>query len=311
MHNITKRSAVLSMAFVLATVGAVTAYAAGLTNKKVTLGNENPSQSTSYNFTFTAGSATTIKRVEIQFGTTQGGTTLPTGMTTTGASLASTSNLGSGGTWAGSFGTNGLLSIANAANTGTPAAGITANFNSITNSSSTGTYYARITSYDAATGGTAIDQDDVAFPIANSSVNVTASVGETLSYSLSANSIALGTLNNASTSTGSHTMTVSTNAQGGYAITGQGNQLTAGSNTIPFTTDSAVTTGQSEYGVAFSGATGHPAGDRDLTSSQTVASSSAPANAAQTTATYKASIAGTQAAGNYTSTVTYVATATF
>ncbi len=312
MRNITKRSAALSLAFVLATAGAASVYAAGLTNAKVTLGNQNPSQSTTYNFEFSPVSSTTIKRVEIQFGTAQGGSTVPTGMTTTGGSLASTSNLGAAGTWTGDFTTNGLVKANNATNTGAPSANATVNLASLANSSATGTYYARISTYDTATtGGTLIDQGDVAFTVTNSTVNVTAAVGETLSYSLSSTSVALGTLSSSATNSGTHTMAVSTNAAGGYAITGSGSTLTDGSKNVPFTLDSAVTTGVSEYGVAFSGATGHPAGDRNMSTSQTVASSSAPASNATTTATYKASIAGTQAAGNYTSAITYVATATF
>ncbi|MEX2209403.1 MAG: hypothetical protein WD603_03775 [Patescibacteria group bacterium] len=300
----------LVAAFVLSLATATAVYAAGMGDTSVTLTNENPSATgVGYTFEFnpeTTGS--TIRRVEFQVGTTQGGSTVPTGMTTTSASLGTVSGLS--GTWTEDVSVNGLLEISNATGS-TPTNPLSVEFTGIDNSSVEGTYYFRISTYDADTGGNLIDQDDVAFPIESSTVTVSADVGQTLSFALSATSANLGTLSDSSVSTDDHTLTVSTNASGGYTLTGQGSTLTSGSDTVPFVTDGTVTTGVSEYGVAFAGASGHPAGDQDLTTTTTVASSTGPVSNATTTATYKASIVASQPAGSYQSSITYIATATF
>ncbi len=301
----------LVAAFVLSLATATVVYAAGMGDTSVTLTNQNPSETgVGYTFEFnpeTTGS--TIRRVEFQVGTTQGGTTVPTGMTTTGGSLGTVSGLS--GTWTGDLAsTNGLMTITNSTGS-TPTNPVSVEFTGIDNSSVEGTYYFRISTYDADTGGNLIDQDDVAFPIESSTVTVSADVGQTLSFALSATSADLGTLSDSAVSTDDHTLTVSTNASGGYSLTGEGSTLTSGSDTIPFVTDGTVTTGVSEYGVAFSGASGHPAGDQDLSTATTVASSTGPTSNATTTATYKASIDASQPAGSYTSAITYIATATF
>lgn len=310
MRSTRPKLAHLAMAFVLALAGVTAAYAAGLGDKSVTPTNENPSEA-NVGYTFEINPATTgstIRRVEFQVGTTQGGTTVPTSMTTTGASLGTVSGLS--GTWTEDVSANGLLKITNATGS-TPTNPVSIEFEDITNSSIEGTYYFRVSTYDATTGGTLIDQDDMAFPIEDSTVTVSADVGQTLSFALSATAVNLGTLSDSSVSTDNHTLTVGTNASGGYTLTGQGSALASGSDTIPFVTDGTVTTGASEYGVAFAGAAGHPVGDRDLTNITTVASSTGPVSGATTTATYKASVAGSQPAGSYTSQITYIATATF
>lgn len=311
VSTIRRRPVEIGVAFLLVLAMAVSTIAAGMGAKKVTLTNENPS-ATSVGYTFSLNPATTgtpIERIEIQVGTTQGGSTVPTGMVTTGAAVGTIGGLT--GTWTGTFTTNGLLSIANAAGS-TPTNPISLQFTGITNSSATGTYYFRITTFDADTGGSQIDQADVAFPIANSTTTVSASVGETLSFALNTTSVALGTLSTGSVASNTNTMTVATNAASGFVITGQGSTLTAGALTIPFTTDGTVTAGVSEYGIAFSGGAGsHPSGDQDLSSTTTVTTVTGPVSSDVTTATYKASITGSQGAGDYTSSITYICTATF
>ncbi|MDP9211959.1 MAG: hypothetical protein M3N59_01640 [bacterium] len=300
----------LAAALVLSLTTATAVYAAGMGDTSVTLTNENPS-ATNVDYTFEFNPATTgstIRRVEFQVGTTQGGSTVPTDMDTTGASLGTVSGLS--GTWTEDVSVNGTMEITNGTGS-TPTNPVSVELEDIENSSVEGTYYVRISTYDATSGGNLIDQDDLAFPIESSTVTVSAAVGQTLSFALSSTAVNLGTLSSGSVATGNHTMTVGTNASGGYAITGQGTTLTSGSDTIPFVTDGTVTAGASEYGVAFAGAAGHPAGDQDLSSSTTVASASGPVSSAVTTATYKASITGSQPAGSYTSAITYIATATF
>ena len=161
--------------------------------------------------------------------------------------------------------------------------------------------------------GTINDTGDIAVGItAEDQTTVTASVGASLTFTVSPTSVNLGTLSTSSVSSATNTLSVTTNAANGFVITGQGTTLTSGSNTIPFTTDGTVTAGSREYGVAFSGGSGsHPSGDRNLTSTETVTTVTGPANNDQTTATYKASIDTTTVPGTYTSTITYIATGTF
>lgn len=312
-RQFSKKMTALGLAFVLAATTATAVYAGNLGSRKVTLTDENPSATgVGYSFNFNPESTgSTIRRIEFKVSTTKGGSTVPTGMSTTSATLGAITGLT--GTWTIDNTTQGTLKISNATGSA-PTNPVTVPFAAITNSSlassSTG-YYFRISSYDAASGGTLIDEADVAFPITNSSFTASGSVSETISFSLSATSGSLGIFSSAATNTTSHTMSVSTNASSGYNISGQGNTLTSGTNTIPFVSDGAVTTGVAEYGLAFSGAAGHPAGDIGLASATSVASRSNPVSNDTTTATYKVSITDTTAAGNYSSTIKYVATATF
>lgn len=320
--NYRRYAALTLTALLVVGVTASQALAAGIfTARKVTLTNENPSATTvGYNFTLTAQNSTTVKRVEFQFGSTLGGSSLPSGMSTASAALnGAPTNLGGAGTWTidnTSSGT-GLIKINNSSNTGSPSANATVNFSGITNPSSAQTYYVRVSSYDtASSGGTLIDQSDIAFPIANSSVTVTAVVAETLSFSLSATSLTLSPnpMATGSVATGSHTMSIATNASAGWNISALSSSttLTKGTDTIPFITNGGtVTAGTPNYGVAWSGASGHPSGDNNPSTIGTVASSASPTSGATTTATYKGAISATTPAGTYTSTVSYVATANF
>jgi hypothetical protein len=306
------------MALAISVTGAAATYAAGMGAKSVTLTNQNASATTvGYSFKINpATTGSTIKRVEVQFGTVQGNTTVPTSMTTTGAAVGSITGLT--GTWTGTFTTNGLLSIANATGS-TPTNPVTIPFTGITNSSATGTYFARITTYDATTGGSQIDQDDVAFVIAPSTVTVTASVNETLTFSLGATSVALGALSTGSVSTGTGSMTVATNAANGYGVNASGTTLTKGSDTIPFVTDGTpVAAGTAGYGLRVSacasGATCSSVQDigSGLVSGITdLIARTNPTTGDTSTITYRASINGGTPAGNYSSTVSYVAVGKF
>jgi hypothetical protein len=107
---------------------------------------------------------------------------------------------------------------------------------------------------------------------------------------------------------------VTTNAASGYIITGLGdspNGLVSANDNIPWVADGTVTAGASEYGAAYAGAGGHPAGDIGLASTTTVTSRSAPYNNDTTTATYKASPNTIDKPGTYQSVITYIATGTF
>ncbi|HSX02728.1 MAG TPA: hypothetical protein VLI05_05455 [Candidatus Saccharimonadia bacterium] len=157
--------------------------------------------------------------------------------------------------------------------------------------------------------------------------------------------VSLGTFSPASTNVGTSLMAASTNAGFGYVITLTGATLTSGSNTIAAmgtqSLNSAAcspsctsTTGASQFGsnvrannvasaggafgadVSGSGA-GVGSGGYNTANSfrffsgDTVASASGPTNANLYTNSYLVNVAGSQAAGLYTATMTYICTATF
>lgn len=72
-----------------------------------------------------------------------------------------------------------------------------------------------------------------------------------ITFSLSAGSLSLGTLLNTAVKTGSHTMTIDTNAAAGFTIVVSGNTLTDGSNTITAIGATAVASsvGSEQFGI--------------------------------------------------------------
>lgn len=135
-----------------------------------------------------------------------------------------------------------------------------------------------------------------------------------LTFSISDNSIDLGTLSAASVSTANHTITTTTNSSAGYTTTiiDDGN-LRSGANDINDVADGTVTAGSEEYGIRTSGAQGqmNAADTAITTTAQTVATYSGWINASATTITYKASISASTAVGTYGHTVTFISTGNF
>jgi hypothetical protein len=154
----------------------------------------------------------------------------------------------------------------------------------------------------------------------------------------------LGTFSPASTNSGTSVMSASTNAGSGYIITVNGTTLTSGSNTIaamgtqsansatcsPSCTSSPGTsqfgsnvvsntspsvgagvtpTGAGDNGAGFGGY--DTANSFRFFNGDTVASSSTVSNSQVFTNSYIVNVGGSQAAGLYSSTLTYICTATF
>lgn len=326
-RNTTRRLLVSTMAIALVVTSAAAALAVGgMGAKKVVLSNQNNNTNggTAISDTFTVNPATTgstIKCVKIVYGTAQGGSTVPTGMVTSSASYnsAGSSGLGTMSSWTNDATTNGTFKLTFATGS-TPTNPVVLKFTGITNPTSNGTYFASVATFgntDCST--TPLDYDDTAFVIADSTVTVTATVNETLTFSLSTTSVALGTLSTGSVSTGTGNMTVATNAANGYGVNASGTTLTKGADTIPFVTDGTpVAAGTAGYGLRVStcasGAscsgtqdigTGLTAGVTDL-----VARTS-PTASDVSTIQYRASINGASAAGAYSSSVSYVAVGKF
>ena len=160
----------------------------------------------------------------------------------------------------------------------------------------------------------------------------TTGAAQSLTFSLSANSLALGTLSATAVTSGSHTLTVGTNAADGVVVTYSGTTLTSGANTITaMSTAAASSVGTEQFGIntkdnatpnvglecsgtppIAAAATGYATVDNfKFVSGETVISSSGSINDTTCTISYIANISAATEAGTYTSTLTYIATGTF
>ncbi len=200
------------------------------------------------------------------------------------------------------------------------------------------------TTYEIAIGGTMTDSGQVEVQIVmDDTVNVTGTVDESIAFSISDTEIGFGDLNSgtgrwatadavgadASAATipdAAHTLSLATNATGGYAITYNGATLTSGSDTITATTgitnDSDGAPGNEEFGISASAsgdatiATGYL---RAATASWDFAESTATTLVSETGATdtetisvsYLANIGNLTESGTYSTDITYIATATY
>lgn len=168
--------------------------------------------------------------------------------------------------------------------------------------------------------------------IADDVVAVTSSVNQTISFALGANSLNLGTLSTSTPASGSHTMTIATNAASGMVATVAGTTLTSGGNTITACAAGCTSTINSEQfginlkdnvtpnvGLEASGtapigvaATGYATVDNfRFVTGETIASSTGGINSTVFTISYLANISGATEAGTYTTNLTYTATGNF
>ena len=191
-------------------------------------------------------------------------------------------------------------------------------------------------SYAISIGGTFGDSGNITVQIlADDQVAVSATVAQSLTFSISDNTIGFGTLSatasryatgdlaGSTTEVEAHNLIASTNSGTGYTITVNGNTLTSGEYTITAigATNTAPATGTEQYGLRMtatggSGTVSAPyaaAGFALDTAAFPDEVASATGASADTTYSvrYVANIAGNTEAGSYTSTLTYVATGNF
>jgi hypothetical protein len=198
-----------------------------------------------------------------------------------------------------------------------------------------------------ALSGTFGDTGTIAMPIiANDVVAVTATVNPTITFALSTNAIDFGilatangkwatsgaasggtTAATATIPTAAHTMTVSTNATGGYVVAYNGATLTSGADTIAaasIAADSDGTPASAQFAASYSSAgsstitagytgraTTTPTWNFVPSTATTVVTSTGPVAAEVISASYLANISGVTPAGAYATNLTYLATGTF
>lgn len=228
----------------------------------------------------------------------------------------------------GAIGTSSVIAIeigTNATSSGTGA-------NQITNHATPATYTISI-------GGSMSDSGSLAISlISDDSVNLTATVNATITFTISDTTIGFGTLSasapqwatgdtsGSGTDVVAHNMTVATNATAGYVVTFKGSTLTSpGSDTISVaavTDDADGTAGSEQFG--FSIATN---GDASITSgyayagtpdwkfvdntTTSIISETGPTATETFSMHYLTNIAATTEAGSYSTNITYIATGTF
>jgi len=322
------------------------AFAAQITSRKLTLSTSAPSTSATYTFNFTVPTTgTAIKSLDILLCTTASGTCSSPTNVTTGASLSSQpTNLGAASGWTGTFSTNNRLQIANSGNATNPSGSQTIVFGGITNPTTANTtFYARITSYSDATWNTTIDAGTVA-AATSTQIVVSATVPETLTFctgtsgitssscsGATGSSVSLGTLTTSSTGAGTSQIGITTNAGSGYSITINGTTLTSGSNTIAaLASPTTSSQGTAQFGVNLRGNTtplvgsdpagtgsGAPTSNYNTQNSFTfnnadqIATSAGADNFRLFTVSYIANITPVTPPGTYSTTLTYICTATF
>jgi hypothetical protein len=200
----------------------------------------------------------------------------------------------------------------------------------ITNHATPATYQVPIGGTFADTGSTSVQI------IADDQVVVTATVDQTLSFSISDNTTEFGSLGSGAvryadnaggdpTSVVAHNLIAGTNASGGYIITYNGTNLASGANVIDAATitgDADGTPGTEQFALALSksggSATIATAYAQALnnwsyvpTTTTTLVTQSAIEASTTYDVRYLANIATLTPAGAYTSTINYIATATF
>ncbi len=204
----------------------------------------------------------------------------------------------------------------------------------LTNPSGTGSYTITIANDE---DNNSSDDDTVSIAIriiADDQVVVTATVDPTFTFSLSANSVALGTLSASSAGSGSHTVSAATNGAGGFSISYNGATLTNGLNTIAAIGGTAATssTGTEQFGINLrdnttpnigsnvtqnSGTCGYAGqyGTADsfayvASTTTTVTNVTTPSDCVYTVS-YIANIASSTEAGSYSTTIDYIGTGMF
>ncbi len=254
--------------------------AAQITNRSLTLqsdsgastvvGGSDPGGTVDHLFTFTVPTAATIESIGFQYCTTAEGscTGVPTGLTTTSATLGTTSSNLTGFTEP-TGESNGTLYIQDS--TGYAAAAntqLSVQFVGVINPTSANyTFYVRISTWSStAMSGTEIDTGTVAASTANPIV-LTGTMPETLIFCTGATVSETSGVPDCSTATSGNInfpmtfspsatayttsqMAASTNALSGYVITVNGSTLTNGSYQVnPMTTLATSTIGTSQFGM--------------------------------------------------------------
>jgi hypothetical protein len=321
--------------------------AAQITTRKFTL-SDSDGAATGVTYTFNSAAlptTTAVRSVQALVCTTASGAcTTPTGFTGLNANLTSQpAGLGVATAWTDDS-TAAALRITHATNVATSSGAVTIVWDTVTNPTADNTtYYLRTTTYSDAAYTTAIDSGVVAVSTAND-ITVSATVDETLTFctgtsgittsscaAATGSSVALGTLTSGATGSGISQIGIATNAQSGCAVTVSGTTLTSSGNTITALAAQAVsTTGTEQFGINLrdnvtpnvglepdGAGTGAPTATYNtvdqyrFVNGDTIASKASADAFRRYHVAYIANIGSATEPGAYSTTLTYIGTATF
>lgn len=312
------------------------ASAAAITGRSVVL---STSVGDASGVTYTLATAalptsTVVKSMEIKFCTSLSGScTAPTGFSASSSTLTPTpTGLGTNAGFTVSAATAGSLRISNTDNAVAPSGVVGVVWGGVHNpTAANATFYGIVTTYSDDAWTTAIDTGSIALSTAGQ-ITVNASVDETLTFTLAADTIELGHLNPTTAGTdATNTMVIGTNAKTGYTVKYAGTTLTnATSDTIPAMSGADYAAGTAGFGfnlaantvpalgAAVSGdgsgiaSTGYDTGDSfKFNTGDSIASATAPTESNTYTLSFAAAAGSATKAGAYTTVLTYTATANF
>lgn len=174
-----------------------------------------------------------------------------------------------------------------------------------------------------------------AYIVDDDQVAVSASVDQSITFSISDNTVGFGTLSASaaryatgdtagnSSETEAHNLIVGTNASSGYSVTATGTTLTSGSNTITAIggTNTSSSVGSEQFGLRMTASGGNGAVNAPYSASgfafdyanfpDTVATSTSASSNTTYSVRYLANIGAQTEAGTYTTAITYIATANY
>lgn len=326
------------------------AHAALITSSSVQMSDSRTSStSVTYKVGFTFPSTTAIQCIQVKFGTTSGLGTQPTGMTS-GSGFTLTGGGLTQGNWS-NYGTNnGFLQIDASANQTPTATAATITWTGVTNTSTSGVFYAQITTYSTNTSHTCsgqVDQSNVMALTTTSGITASVSVDPSISFSIAnygsavngsgdsspvtttSTTVPFGTVAAGSTAWGSHTLTVGTNAAHGYDLYVRDTQSLTDSNSDTVRNQACVSSDCTAVGNAqsFDGSTtqssfAYTADNSNksfgsnkwlgFTTTNTDIASLTSATASDVThVEYKVQISNAQAPGTYSTVIVYTVTPTY
>lgn len=363
MRNLLSRIAPLALVFsLIVSVSGIpyTAYAAALLNKSDTLSSQRASQPSNHTIvfrtptganqstdtitiTFPAGfNMNSVNFGDLDLAHSAGSQSNCTGVTYTNEETLAAS--ASGSAWG--VGLSGQVITLTPPTDGVGAAAIATNacvqveIGLHATAGTTGdtqiTNHATPASYSISIAGGFDDTGNILISILNDDqVSVSATVSESITFTISDNSIGFGTLSasaaryatgdttGSGSETEAHTIVVGTNASNGYTLTANGSTLTSGGNTIDAigSTNTASSVGTEQFGLRLTASGGNGtvsapyaasgfAFDTAAFPDEVAVSTSASANTTYS-ARYLANITASTEAGAYTATLTYIATANF
>lgn len=332
----------LTFTFLLLPLGR--AHAASLYDRKIELGSSRArtgvgdTTTTAHKFYFTVPTAGTVGSIKFEYcQTPSAGCTAPTNIDVDGVSLNSESGIT--GFNVDATGTDADTILLTRTPSGIPADTLAVyNFISAKNPTTNDTFYVRLTTFTGADGVTGPTDFGVVAASTANQIALSAQLDPTLNFCLytgadcgaGGSTVNLGTLSVATPSTGTHKIDASTNSSSGYAITYTGTTLTAGVSTIPAinpAAGSSINTSQFGFnlvantspsvganisgpGVATISAGYNTANSFKFNSADQVASVASPSSNNTFTISWLANTSGTQAPGSYTTTITFICTAT-